>query len=127
MMGVVARERASDAQRREEGLLRDLDAPDLLHPALARLLLLEQLALAGYVAAVTLGGYVLAVSPNRLAGDDPLSHGRLHRNLELLARDKLFQFFDERPAASISLVAVYDDRERVHEFARYQHLDLHQV
>src|SRR4051794_25580926 len=40
----------------EEGLLGDLHAPDLLHPLLAFLLFLQELALAGDVAAVTLGG-----------------------------------------------------------------------
>src|SRR5215211_5741298 len=117
----------SDAQRREKGLLRDLDAPDLLHPALTRLLLLQELALAGYVAAVTFGGHVLAVGAHGLAGDDPLPYRRLHRYLELLARDQLFELLDERPAALLSFLAVDDGRERVHEFPRDQHLDLHQV
>jgi hypothetical protein len=44
-----------DLQHGEEGLLRDLDVPDHLHALLAFLLLLEQLALAGDVAAVALG------------------------------------------------------------------------
>src|SRR6185437_12719637 len=55
----------------QEGLLGHLDPPDLLHPLLALLLLLEQLALAGDVAAVALGGDVLAVGLDRLAGHDP--------------------------------------------------------
>src|SRR4030095_4328860 len=42
-------------QDRHEGVLRDLDVPDLLHALLALLLALEQLALAGDVAAVALG------------------------------------------------------------------------
>ena len=44
----------------QERLLRDLDPPDLLHALLPFLLLLEELALAGDVAAVALGGDVLA-------------------------------------------------------------------
>src|SRR3712207_8387772 len=88
MMGPVARRRASDAQRRQEGLLRYLDAPHLLHPALARLLPLEQLPLARYVPTVALRGDVLAVGAHRLAGDDPPAHRRLHRDLELLARSE---------------------------------------
>src|SRR5918992_3501159 len=91
MMGPVARRRASDAQRRQEGLLRDLDAPHLLHPALAGLLLLEQLPLPRDVAAVALGSHVLAVCAHGLPGDDPLPHRSLHRDLELLARDQLFE------------------------------------
>src|SRR5918911_2906661 len=44
----------------DEGLLRDLDFAELAHLLLARLLLLEQLALARDVAAVALGEHVLA-------------------------------------------------------------------
>src|SRR3954469_271456 len=58
-------------QRGDEGLLGDLDPADHLHPLLAFLLLLEQLALAGDVTAVALGQHVLADRPDRLAGDDP--------------------------------------------------------
>src|SRR5918999_3311104 len=46
--------RLARAQHRQEGLLRDLDAPHPLHARLARALLLEQLALAGHVATVAL-------------------------------------------------------------------------
>src|SRR5688500_3392226 len=47
-------------QDRHEGLLRDVDAAHALHALLAFLLLLEQLPLAAHVAAVALGGHVLA-------------------------------------------------------------------
>src|SRR3954469_12359494 len=56
-------------QGRDEGLLRHLDAADHLHPPLAFLLLLQQLALAGDVAAVALRQHVLADRANVLAGD----------------------------------------------------------
>ena len=55
---------------RPECFLRDLDLPDLLHPLLAFFLLLEQLALAGDVAAVTLREHVLAHRLDRFARDD---------------------------------------------------------
>src|SRR5205823_14952277 len=55
----------------QKGLLGHLDPPHLLHPLLSPLLLLEQLPLPGYVAAVALGGDVLAVRLDRLARDDP--------------------------------------------------------
>src|SRR4051794_19679764 len=58
-------------QRGDEGLLRDVDPPDGLHPLLALLLLLQQLALAGDVAAVALGEHILAHRPDVLPGDDP--------------------------------------------------------
>src|SRR5215210_8356578 len=80
-----------EAQRGDERLLRDLDAADLLHAPLARLLLLEQFALAGHVAAVALGDDVLAAGLDRLAGDDaPVDRG-LDRDVEELARDELAQ------------------------------------
>ena len=47
-------------QRGDEGFLRDVDLAELAHALLAFLLLLQQLALARGVAAVALGGDVLA-------------------------------------------------------------------
>src|SRR5205814_2398439 len=51
----VARLLLAELEHGEERLLRHLDATHLLHPLLALLLLLEQLFLAGDVAAVALG------------------------------------------------------------------------
>src|SRR6266516_2164966 len=48
------------AERGDEGLLGDLDAPDGLHPLLPLLLALQELAFAGDVAAVALGELVLS-------------------------------------------------------------------
>jgi hypothetical protein len=61
---------SSSLEGGDERLLGDLDAADVLHLLLALLLLLEQLALAGDVAAVALGQHVLALGLHRLAGDD---------------------------------------------------------
>ena len=94
----------------EEGVLRDLDVADLLHPLLAFLLLLQQLALAGDVAAVALGGDVLAEGRDRLAGDDLGADGGLDGDLELVAVDLRPELLDQLQAASIGLVAVDDDR-----------------
>src|SRR3954447_16484249 len=80
----------------DERLLRHLDAAHHLHPLLAFLLLLEQLALAGDVTAVALGQHVLADRPNRLAGDDPAADGRLDRHLELLPRNEFLQLGSDR-------------------------------
>src|SRR5207247_9520115 len=55
-----------EVEHGEEGLLRHLDRPDLLHPPLARLLLLEQLAFAADVAAVALRTHVLPLRFYRL-------------------------------------------------------------
>src|SRR5690349_14319803 len=75
----------------DERLLGDLDAADHLHPLLALLLLLQQLALAGDVAAVALGQHVLADGADVLPCDHPRPDRRLDRHLELLPRDELAQ------------------------------------
>ena len=77
------------AQDRQEGLLRDLDGSDALHPLLSFLLLLEELALAGDVATVALREDVLAHRGDGLAGDDVAADRGLDRHLEHLARDEL--------------------------------------
>src|SRR3954454_15901520 len=71
----------------KERLLRHLDAPDVLHPLLALLLLLEQLALARDVAAVALREHVLAPRLDRLARDHARADGGLDRHVEHLAGD----------------------------------------
>ena len=68
-----------------------LHPADHLHPLLAFLLLLQQLALPGDVTAVALGEHVLADRPDGLPGDHPAADGGLDRHLELLARDQLAQ------------------------------------
>src|SRR5215470_6835518 len=60
----------SNLENGEEGFLRDLDAADRLHALLARLLLLEELALARDVSTVALRQDVLAQRLDRLARDD---------------------------------------------------------
>ena len=72
-----------------EGALGDLDGADLAHAFLSFLLLFEELALAGNVAAVALGGHVLADLLDRLAGDDLGPDSRLDGDVELLARDEV--------------------------------------
>src|SRR5262245_27947557 len=69
---------AADLQDGEKRLLRDLDLTELLHALLALFLLLQQLALAGYVAAVALRRDVLAQRLDRRARDDVRADRRLH-------------------------------------------------
>src|SRR5947199_8054089 len=76
-------------EHRQERLLGHLDPPHLLHPLLPLLLLLQQLALAGDVAAVALAGDVLAVRLDRLPGHDPRSDRGLNGDVVLLAGDLL--------------------------------------
>src|SRR5436189_6454102 len=98
-------------EHRQERLLRDLDTADLLHALLAFLLALEQLALAGDVAAVALGGDVLPVGLDGLAGDDVRADRGLDRHVVLLARDLLAQLLGQRLADLVGLVAVDDHRQ----------------
>ncbi len=114
-------------EHREERLLRNLHAADLLHPLLPLLLLLEELALARDVAAVALGDHVLAHRLHGLARDDLRADRGLDRHLELLARDLLAQPLGEHAAGGIGLVAVDDHRQRVDLVAGEQDVELHEV
>lgn len=79
--GSVVRE----TEHGHESRLGDFDPADLPHALFALFLFFEQLAFAGDVASVALGGNVLADSLDRFAGDDLGADGRLERNVELLA------------------------------------------
>src|SRR5215203_3872016 len=111
----------------DEGLLGHLDPADHLHPLLALLLLLQQLALAGDVTAVALGEHVLADRPDVLAGDDSRPDRCLDRHLELLPRDQLAQSLGHLHAVAVGLVLVHDRGERVDGLALKQDVHLDQV
>src|SRR5215510_783587 len=104
-------------QHRQERLLRDLDGSHLLHALLSFLLLLEQLALAGDVAAVALGEHVLAQWANRLPRDHLGSDRGLDDHLEQLARNHLLQFLGDLAAPLVRLVGVDDHAEGVDRLA----------
>src|SRR5262249_58087737 len=70
----------------DERLLRDVHLAELAHALLAFLLLLQQLALARGVAAVALGGHVLAEGAHGLARDHLAADRRLDRYLEHVRR-----------------------------------------
>src|SRR5664280_1498434 len=114
-------------QRRDEGLLRNLDPADGLHPLLTLLLLLQQLALAADVPAVALGQHVLADCPDVLPGNHSRPDRGLDRHLELLTRDQLAQLGGHRHAVRIGLVLVHDGAKGVHRLALQQDVDLDQV
>src|SRR5205809_880173 len=103
-----------EVEHGEEGLLRHLDRADLLHPPLARLLLLEQLAFAADVAAVALRKHALPLRLDRLPRDHARADRRLHGDVEVLARDLLPAALDQRLAARIGGIAVAAHPERVH-------------
>src|SRR5437773_8202430 len=117
----------SALQDRQERLLRHLDLADLLHALLALLLLLEQLALPRDVAAVALGGDVLAHGLDGLARDDPAPDGRLDGDLVELSRDDAAKLFGQRLALLVGLVAVGDDAQCVHRVPVEQDVELDHV
>src|SRR5215208_2586937 len=90
-----------DLEHGEEGLLRQLDRADCLHAALSFLLLLEELLLARDVAAVALGGDVLADRLDRGARDDPAADRRLDRDVEHLPRHDVLHAIAQLDAAVI--------------------------
>src|SRR6267378_7815200 len=114
-------------QHRHERFLRDLDGPDSLHPSLSFLLFLEQLALAGDVASVTLCQDVLSHRRHGFAGDDLTADGGLDRHLVQLARDDRLQLLDQLAALDLCLAAVGDQRKRIDRLARDQHVELDEV
>src|SRR3954453_19858881 len=111
----------------DERLLRHFDAPDHLHPPLALFLLLEELALAGDVTAVTLREHVLADRADVLARDDSRADGGLDRHFELLPWDEFAQLRRHRRAVGVGLVLVHDRGKRINRLALQQDVDLHEV
>src|SRR4051794_37743647 len=116
--GAAARLRGlAHLKRGEKGFLRYLHLPDLPHALLALLLLLEELALAGDVAAVALGDDVLAEGLDGLARHDLAADCGLDGDLVHLPRDQLLQLLAHAAAAALGHRAVDDHREAVHPVA----------
>src|SRR3982074_3925053 len=107
--------------------LRTLARPHALHSLLAFLLLLQQLALAGHVAAITLGEDVLSLRRDRLAGDHLTADGGLDRHFIELARDDRLQLLDQFPALDLGLAAVRDQRQSIDRLTCHQHVELDQI
>src|SRR3984957_17841293 len=120
-MGLLA-----DLQNGQESLLRNFDLPHLLHALLPGLLLLEELALAGDVAAVALGQHVFAHRLDAGPRNDMGTDRRLHGNVEHLPRDQLLHLVDQFPAAVVGIVAMDDERQRIDGIAVDQHIELDQ-
>src|SRR3984893_14328914 len=87
----LARSAVAHLEGGDEGGLRDLDLAELAHPLFALLLLVEELPLAGHVAAAAFGEHVLAQGLAGLARDDTAADRRLDRDGEELARDQVLQ------------------------------------
>src|SRR5690606_34262857 len=90
-------------EHREEGFLRDFDAPDLLHALLAFLLFFQELLLAADIATVAFGQHVLAQRLDRAAGDDLRADGGLDRDVELLPRDQVLHAVGQVAAAAVGV------------------------
>src|SRR3989454_4680379 len=123
----ILRSSMFSSQHREECLLRHFDATHLFHAPLAFLLSLEELALACDIAAVALGGDVLAHRLHGLARDDAAADRGLDGHLEELARDDRAEPLDQRLALLVRLVPVDDDRERVDGLAVEQDVELDEI
>src|SRR5579883_3358899 len=100
-------------QRRDKGFLRDLDLAELPHLLLACLLLFQELALAGHVAAIAFRGHILAQGAHGLAGNDLPADRGLNRNLEHVLRNEFLQLFDHGAAARLGPVPVDEHGERI--------------
>src|SRR5215831_10685588 len=100
-------------QHSQERLLRDFNLADLFHSLLAFGLLGPELALAGDVAAVALGGDVLLHRGDALAGNDPAADGGLQHDLEQVPVDLAAELLDQLSAAALGHGAVHDDGEGI--------------
>lgn len=78
-------------QYSQECLLRNFDVANLLHSFLPSFLFFQQLALTTNVTTVTFGGHILSDTFDGFAGDNLGSDGSLNGNVELLARNELFE------------------------------------
>src|SRR4029079_902280 len=85
---------------------------------LAGLLLVEQLAFARDVAAIALGGHVLAHGADRLACDHLAADRRLDRDLEQVSRDQILELLDHGSPARLGPPAIDDDRQRIERLRR---------
>ena len=103
------------------------DGEVVAHLLLAGLLLVEELALAGDVAAVALGGDVLAQGRDGLAGDDAAADRGLDRDLEEVTGDQLLELLDHRPAAGLGAGAVDHHGEGVDRLVVDEDLHLDEV
>src|SRR4029077_7049749 len=102
-----------DLERRDEGFLRDVDLAELAHALLAFLLLVQELALAGHVAAIAFGGDVLAEGAHGLARDDLAADRGLDRHLEHVRGNELLELFRHGAAAGLGAGAVHQHGQRV--------------
>jgi hypothetical protein len=78
-------------------MIRDLKISDSL-------LFFQKLSFTAYIAAVTLGGYVLANGFHGFAGNNFGTNGSLNGHVELLAWNQLLQLFAHAAAKAFGIV-----------------------
>jgi len=117
----------SALQHLDEGVLRDVDFAEGFHLRFALLLFLEKFALSGDVAAVTLGGHVLAHRGDRFPGDDAASDGGLDGDHEHLLRDHFLELGGELASLGLGFIAVHDDGEGFYRFPGDEHVHFDHV
>src|SRR3954469_11930782 len=114
-------------QRSNEGFLRNVDLAELPHLLLAFLLLLQKLAFARDVAAVALGGDVLAQRADGFAGDDLAADRSLDRNHEHVGRDQILHLLDHGAAAALGAGTMHQHAERIDRLGVDEDLHLDEV
>ena len=77
---------------------------NLAHALFTFLLLFKELAFTGNVTTVTFCGYVLTNSFHGFTGYNFSTNSSLNGNIELLARNKFFQFFADPATKIISII-----------------------
>ena len=102
----------------------DLDGAHHLHALFAGLLFFQEFAFPGDVAAVALGGDVLAKGADGGAGDDLAAHGPLDGDLELLFGDFILEAVADPDAPLPDPVLVDDHGEGVQLLAVHQDVQL---
>src|ERR1700716_2466648 len=96
-------------QHRHERFLRYLDRADPLHPSLAFLLLLQQLAFTRDITAIALGQHVLPHRRNRLAGNHLAPDGSLQRHLKHLSRNDRLELLNQFATLHLGFAAMGDE------------------
>src|SRR5512135_457464 len=103
-----------DLEYRQEGLLRDLDGADLLHPLFPFLLLFQELPLSRDVAAVAFRDDVLPDRLDRLPRDDLSADRRLDDHFEHLTGNQFPQALRDVPPLRVGVIPVHDERKGIH-------------
>ena len=107
--------------------LGNIDMPEFLHSRLAALLFFKHLHLARHIAAVQFRKNILSERTNIFTSDNLLADGGLHRNLELMRRDRFRKGFAHLHSPGARLVAVNHRGECVHSFGIKQNIHLYDI